>query len=173
VLLCGFGAFLQLHTTVINAEVTSELLHTNEEIIVQSDDGLGIITPKDIMELFASSPKEHVYVQITGVQDEQIEFKVKMDQAVTDFVQKVGKMLSNIEYLVVHVEKSHKQGTKQRYSMRARFKSPLGFFVANSWGWRPVDVIQDLFKKLEREVVRKHKKISDVSRARRQKRRYR
>lgn len=149
-----------------------ELLKSNEEVIVETDGSFGIITPKDVLELFAAVPKKQLYVQITGMHDESIEFKVKMDQALNEFVHKMGKMVDNIEYLVVHVEKMHKQGPKEKYSIRARFKAPFGFFVAHSWGWKPLDVIQDVFGTLEREVVKKHEKIKDAARMKRQKNRY-
>lgn len=149
-----------------------DLLRENEEVIVQTDEMFGVITPKDILELFASVSKKQLYVQITGMHDESVEFQVKMDQALSEFVKKMGRITENIEYLVVHVEKMHKQGARQKYSIRTRFKAPIGFFVAHSWGWRPLDVIQDVFKNLEREVVRKHEKSEDVRRMKRQKIRY-
>jgi CBS domain-containing protein len=149
-----------------------DLLRENEEVIVQTDEMFGVITPKDILELFASVSKKQLYVQITGMHDESVEFQVKMDQALSEFVKKMGRITENIEYLVVHVEKMHKQGARQKYSIRTRFKAPIGFFVAHSWGWRPLDVIQDVFKNLEREVVRKHEKSEDVRRMKRQKMRY-
>lgn len=136
-----------------------ELLKSNEEIVVKYDGGFGIVTPKDVIELFAAVPRKEVYVQITGMHDESIEFKVKMDIAVTEFVNKLAKIVRRVEYLVVHVEQMHKQGNKSKYSIRARFKSPEGFFVAHAWGWKPLDVIQEVFRNLEREVLHKHGKI--------------
>ncbi len=136
-----------------------ELLKTNEEVVVKYEDGIGIVTPKDIIELFAASPKKEVYVQITGMHDESIEFKVKMDMAVTEFVNKIAKIVKRVEYLVIHVEQMHKQGNKSKYSIRARFKSPEGFFVAHAWGWKPLDVIQEVFRNMEREVLHRHDRI--------------
>ena len=133
-----------------------DFLKSSEDVIVQTDDGFGVITAKDIIELFASMPKEQLYVQITGMHDESIEFKVKMDTALGEFVQKMGKSVDHIEYLVIHVDKMHKQGPKEKYSIRARFKTPLGLFIAHSWGWKPVDVVQEVFKTLEREVTNKY-----------------
>lgn len=149
-----------------------EMLKDSEEVIVETDGSFGVITHKDVMELFAAVPKKQLYVQITGMHDESIEFKATMDVAVTEFVQKIGRVAKNIEYLVVHVEKMHKQGPKEKYSIRVRFKSTDGFFVAHSWGWKPLDVIQDAFKNLEREVVSRHGKVKDLARDKRQKERY-
>jgi CBS domain-containing protein len=170
------GAIMRTAAAVSGDSMISDvisLLKSNEEVIVQTEGGFGIITPKDILELFAAVPKKQLYVQITGMHEESIEFQVKMDQALSEFVHKISRMVTEIEYLVVHVEKMHKQGTKQKYSIRARFKAPIGFFVVHSWGWKPLDVIQEVFRNLEQEVVKKHEKITDVARMRRQKTRYR
>ena len=136
------------------------LLRKNEEVVVKNGE-IGIIIPKDVMELLVKSKKEGTYVQITGMQDEDIAFKAKMDSAVQEFVQKYTRMTDNIEYLYAHVEKHHKQGKKQKYSIRLRFKVPFGFFVSHSWGWRPIDVIQDAFKNLEREIMKKYGKLQE------------
>ena len=146
-----------------------ELLKTNEEVLV-SNGSLKIVTHKDILELFTQASQKGVYVQITGMQDESIEFKAKMDISVMDFVKKMSKFDDKIEYLVVHIDKMHKQGPKEKYSIRARFKSHDGFFVAHAWGWKPIDVIQEMFSNLEREAMHKHSKIrSDIKKSQRMK----
>ncbi len=148
------------------------LLKEHEEVVVQHEGKIGVVTHRDILELFAQAPKKQVYVQITGMHDEGIEFKVMMDKAVDEFVQKMGKVIANIELLAVHVEKMHKQGARFKYSIRTRFRTPIGFFVAHAWGWKPLDVIQDVFKNLEREVMHKYGKMEDVRRHKRHKDRY-
>lgn len=168
------ASFMRTATVMDGSKTVSDaidLLCVNEEVIVKSDGTIGMITPKDILELFATGSKKQVYAQITGMHDESIEFKVKMDQAVTEFISKIGKISRNIEYLVVHVERMHKQGSKQKYSIRARFKSEFGFFVAHSWGWKPLDVIQEVFRNLEREVISRHGKLDTRARERRRKQR--
>ena len=70
-----------------------EMLKDNEEVVVQTEDSVGIITPRDVIELFAAVPKKQLYVQITGMHDESIEFRVKMDQALNEFVQKISRMV--------------------------------------------------------------------------------
>jgi len=155
-------------TSISNA---IDLLKENEEAVV-SNGIIGIITPKDIMELFASAPKKQLYVQITGMQKESIEFQVTMDKAVDEFVKKMGKMINNIEYFFIHVDKIEKGGRVDLYSIRVRFKVPFGFFVAHASGWKPLNVIQDVMRKLEREVLKKYGKMEDMRKRRRQRNRY-
>ncbi|MBI4153709.1 CBS domain-containing protein [Candidatus Woesearchaeota archaeon] len=143
-----------------------DLLRTNEEVIISNGD-TKIITHKDVMELFSQASQRGVYAQITGMHDESIEFKAKVDIAVTDFVKKMARIVNNIEYLVVHIDKMRKQGPKEKYSIRVRFKSAEGFFIAHSWGWKPIDVLQETFGDLEREVLHKHGKLKTDARKRR------
>ncbi len=143
-----------------------DLLKTNEEVIISNGD-TRIITHKDILELFAQAPQKGVYVQITGMHEESIEFKAKMDIAVSDFIKKFAKVVEGIEYMAVHIDKMHKQGPKEKYSIRVRFKSAEGFFIAHAWGWKPIDVLQEAFGDLEREVLHKHSKLKTDARKRR------
>ena len=144
-----------------------DILKASEDVIVQTEAGFGVITSKDILELFASVPKKQLYVQITGMHDESVEFKVKMGASLNEFVQKMGRMVDRIEYLVIHVEKMHKQGPKEKYSIRARFKTPLGLFISHAWGWKPLDAIQEVFKNLEREVTNKYGHVRAEAKKRR------
>lgn len=148
------------------------MLQSNEEIVTLNDGTIGMITPKDVLELFSFAPKKSVFVQITGMQNESIEFKVKMDYTMNEFVQKMGKMIDNIQYLYFHVNKIEKGGKRDEYFIRTRFKTPLGLFVAHASGWQPVNVIQDVVGKLEREVMKKYGKMEDLRRMKRTKERY-
>jgi CBS domain-containing protein/ribosome-associated translation inhibitor RaiA len=134
------------------------LLEKNEELVVKSGE-IGIITPKDILGMFAKKQQKGVYVQITGMHDVPAEFASIMDSAIQDFVTKFTKISDKIEYLMVHVDKMHKQGPKQKYSVRVRVKAPFGMFVSHAWGWKSNDVIQEAFNKLEREFLKKYEQI--------------
>jgi CBS domain-containing protein/ribosome-associated translation inhibitor RaiA len=149
-----------------------DTLRTKEEIVVQNNGQIGLVTPRDMLEMCVASPKKQVYVQITGMHDENIEFKARMDTEVSKFVQKMDRSVGHIEYLVLHVEKMHKQGTRQKYSLRARFKTSAGLFVAHSWSWKPLDVIDDVFKTLEREVDHVYGKREEMKKRKGQKERY-
>ncbi len=128
-----------------------KLLQRNEQVIMENGKTC-IITPKDIIELFLSAPTKRVYVQVTGMQEEGMEFQSEMDSITTKFVQKVGKSFRDIQGLIVHVETYHKQGPKSKYSIRARLITENGIFISHSLGWNPIDAIQEAFKKLENEI---------------------
>ncbi|MBI4018235.1 MAG: CBS domain-containing protein [Candidatus Aenigmarchaeota archaeon] len=148
-------------------EKALELLQKNEEVIITNGD-IGIITPKDILELLVSGPKKQVYVQITGLHGESSEVVAGLDEATTRFVQKIGRMIDGIQYLFVHVERQNDHGggdRKIRYVMRARIGTPLGLFVSHSMGWKPLDVAQDVLGKLEREIMKSYGKMQKHQRA--------
>lgn len=148
-------------------EKALELLQNNEEVIVLNGD-MKIITPKDVLELLVPKQQKGVYVQITGLHGESGELIAGMDEATTRFVKKIGKMIDNVQFLFVHVEKHNEHGgsdTRVKYSMRARISTPLGLFVAKSWGWRPIDVIQETLNKLEREIMKSHERVQEHQRA--------
>jgi CBS domain-containing protein len=134
------------------------LLEKYEELVVKNGE-VGIITPKDVLELLVKTKKKGVYVQITGMQDESSEFQAVMDKTVQDFVQKYGKMSDKMEYLAIHVERMQKQGPQQKYSVRVRMKVPFGLFVAHAWGWQSMTVVQEAFSKMEKEFMRKYEQI--------------
>ncbi|MFA4819984.1 MAG: CBS domain-containing protein [Candidatus Aenigmatarchaeota archaeon] len=137
-----------------------------EEAIV-SNGSVKIITPKDILELIVSRPATETHVQIIGLDDENPQFKLKTQQAVDDFMKKMDKMVERIQYLFVHVEKSHKGGARQEYSIRARFGTPMGMFVAKAEGWNPATVAQELMNNLEKEVIKKcGKRRTDIKKRR-------
>lgn len=127
-----------------------KILQNNEQVIIE-DGGVGIVTPKDIMELFLSKPAKQVYVQVTGMPDD-IELQGFIDSTTTKFVQKMGKSFRDIQGLFVHVEIHQKQGNKSKYSIRTRFITEDGIFVSHSSGWSPSDVVQDAFENLEKET---------------------
>jgi CBS domain-containing protein len=133
------------------------LLQKYEEVIIQNGNTC-IVTPKDILEMIVSKPKKGVYVQITGMQQESAEFQARTDKTVEEFVQKMGRMIKNIDYLFIHVERMTKGG-KVKYSIRIRFMTPVGMFISHAWGWHPIDVMQASFNKLQKEIMKKHGKM--------------
>ncbi len=132
-----------------------DTLVKSEEVFLQ-DDEIKIITPKDLLELLIEKPKRGAYVQITNLGDEAISVTAKIDKITDTFIKKTASLLQNIEFLFIHIERHQKQGKKIKYSVRARFSTNLGLFVAHDWGWDLVSTMQSTLSNLEREVIKKH-----------------
>jgi len=141
-----------------------KLLSENEEVIVLGKEYLGIITPKNLLELMISQPKKGVFVQITNIHDESNEAKSMVDRAVNEFLKKIGRMFDAVEYLFIYIEKHKKQGEKVKYTVSTRFSTPVGMFVSKSWDYNLVSATQDALDNLEREAKKKCEKHIEETR---------
>jgi CBS domain-containing protein/ribosome-associated translation inhibitor RaiA len=139
-------------------------LQANEELIVKNGD-IGIITPKDVLTVITRKEQKGIPVQLIGLGNEGIEFRAKMDLLLQKTTDKFSKMFDGIEYIIVHTENMQKQGPKKKYSVRVRIKTPFGHFVSHAWGWKPVDVLQDAFDNIERELMKKYEKLRSHEKA--------
>ncbi|MBI2076714.1 MAG: CBS domain-containing protein [Candidatus Aenigmarchaeota archaeon] len=147
-------------------EKVAELLFKNEEVFVEDNGRICVITPKDLVELVASS-KAGAYVQITNLKGEDPLVVAKMQEKAAELVKKIGHM-ANIQSFVIHIDK-HEKGGKPRYDIRARFLSSYGMFVSKSSGWDLVSITQDAIDNLEREVLKRHDRVAHHERAKKSK----
>ncbi|RLJ03099.1 MAG: hypothetical protein DRP11_01705 [Candidatus Aenigmatarchaeota archaeon] len=151
------------NNTPLNEVVELMSKHPTASVVVTLDGGpVGIITPKDIIELIASRKKEEgVYVQITDM-PELDEFTLeKMYEIIETGVQKVGRVYGSAEYLFVHIKEHQKEGAKTKYSVRVRFMTPVGMFISRGMSWDILEAVGDALDRLERIVIESHKKFLD------------
>ena len=155
-----------MHTpAVISKDATlgdaiAQLAKFEEAFIL--DEGVKIVTPKDVLELMASAPTKQVHVDVIGMRDESPQLAAKIDSEVNSFAQKMGKMIENIQYVFLHVEKYDKGGKKPLYSVRARFGTPIGMFVARAEDRDPITAVQRVLEDLEKEINRKSGRARDA-----------
>ncbi len=141
----------------ISAKEALKLLTENEEVFIQ-DSVPYVLTPKDLLEVMARSKEKGIYVQITNLHNEDSFTQAKIDSATTKFVQKIGGIMSDIQSLIVHIERHEKQGKKTRYDIRARLLTHFGLKVSHSQGWDAVTAIQEALDNLETEIMKKYGK---------------
>ncbi|MCD6557988.1 MAG: CBS domain-containing protein [Candidatus Aenigmarchaeota archaeon] len=132
-----------------------------EVIIMQEDVPVGIITAKDILELMRFKPSKEIYVEITGLRGEEEQIKLDIDNEIKRFVQKFSRMLKNLEYLFIHVEKLRESGKRKYFDVRTRFKTPLGMFVSRAGSWDLLEAVGKALDRLEKEVKKKYDKIAE------------
>lgn len=142
----------------IPAREILKLLTENEEVFIQ-DSVPHVLTPKDLLEVITRSKEKGVYVQITNLHNEDSFTQAKIDSATTKFVQKIGGIMSDIQSLIVHIERHEKQGKKTRYDIRARLLTHFGLKVSHSQGWDAVTAIQEALDNLETEILKKYGKV--------------
>lgn len=135
------------------SEVLS-LLHKHEEVVVENG-SLGVITPKDVLRLLAR-PKKLGYLQITGLKDESSLDVYKVHQVASVALRRISAV-TEVQPLKIILERTHKQGRKEWYEVRAQLPTQLGTFVStNAQGWDFASVAQDAMDNLEREFWKKY-----------------
>ncbi len=134
----------------------AKLLESEEEVFTMNAVP-HVITQKDVIELLLAREQRGVYVQVTNLHGEDSFTQAKIDSMTTEFVKKVGKMIPDIQSLMIHIEKDRKGG-KTRYSVRTRLFP--GIFVSHYWDWDLVIAMQIALDKLEKEIVKEHGKMT-------------
>jgi CBS domain-containing protein len=140
---------------------------TDGVIVVENNNPIGIVTEKDLLEVYISSlNKKGVYYQISGITDEDDFIVSTIDRMIRDTLQKMSKIF-NPQFFFLHVKKYDKTG-KIKYSIRTRFRTDKGIFVSKSYAWDLRDAVNESLDKLERimikEVETKRDKRQDMLR---------
>lgn len=132
-------------------------------LITKEDKPVGIVTPKDILEIIISLEEvEGVYVQITGLKKVENFFdREKIDKMIKNFIQKIGKIYKEIEYMFVHIKTYQESGKDKRYSIRTRILIPLGLYVSKSSEWNAIASVNEALNKLEKQILKDHEKHKD------------
>jgi len=134
---------------------------TDGVIVAENDFPIGVITEKDLLEVYVSSlSKKGVYYQISGLADEDDFIVSTVDRMIKDTIQKMSKLL-NPQFFFLHVKRYDKSG-KVKYSIRTRFRTDKGIFISKSYAWDLRDAVNEALDKLERIIM----KYIDVKRDR-------
>jgi len=126
---------------------------TDGVIVVGNDFPIGIITEKDLLEVYVSGlKKKGVYYQISGLADEDDFIVSTVDRMIKDTIQKMSKLL-NPQFFFLHVKRYDKNG-KVKYSIRTRFRTDKGIFISKSYAWDLRDAVNEALGKLERIIMK-------------------
>jgi len=127
---------------------------TDGVIVVENDFPVGVITEKDLLEVYVSSlRKRGVYYQIIGLADEDDFVVETVDRMVRDTIQKMSKIFKP-QFFFLHVKRYDKKG-KIKYSIRTRFRTDRGIFISKSHAWDLRDAVNDALTKLEKIMFKK------------------
>ena len=140
---------------------------TDGVIVVENNSPIGIVTEKDLLEVYISSlNKKGVFYQISGITDEDDFIVSTIDRMIRDTLQKMSKIF-NPQFFFLHVKKYDKKG-KIKYSIRTRFRTDKGIFISKAYAWDLRDAVNESLDKLERimikEVETKRDKRQDMLR---------
>lgn len=151
-----------------NAKVSDiiRLLKEHEEVIVVEEKTkgwtkinkpIGIVTPKDILELLLIKEREKPTIQLINIFEFDETVRDDINREVERFLEKVERLFE-IESIFLYFD-CYKRGGRVKHSIRARMKTNVGLFVAHAWNWEVMKCLQNVLSKLEREVKKKHEKL--------------
>ncbi len=127
--------------------------------LVALDDGdiKGIVTQVDLVETIASfRESDHVYVQISGLEEEPETFDVMYDilqKYLTKFAKVVKPLVMN-----VHVVTHQKEGEEVKYSIRLRLQTDHGMFYTKEYDWNIMKALDEALDNMRGNIFKEKDK---------------
>lgn len=137
---------------------------SGEIIYMNNKQPEAILTVKDLINFVKSlKASDTVFVQLVGVDSD--EAKTSMHEKIrTQLTGALGRKLDRAEELTVHVKKSDKDGTRQRYELNVKLHSEYGIITVNEEGWELLDILDEALDSLNAQVRKKKEKQEDRNR---------
>lgn len=147
------------------AQVANIMINKNQETVVVEDRGkfLGLITPRDILRL-VGKPVSGIYINISGMHDEDDFIKTIVDEEIRTELTKLGKVV-NVHYLTMNVKK-YGQGRRVKYAVHGKLVANKGMFFSEGVAWDLTKATKLALKKIEREVLKKTGKEENAAHGR-------
>lgn len=121
--------------------------------VVDKDKVKGIITKYDILEMIASVRKrDMVYMQISGLEEEDRLSLDVMEREIQTGLQKVSKITRPMLF-TMHVAKYNGTGSTAKYSLNARLHTEYSTYTVNAVDWNLMKATIDMMSKIERQVT--------------------
>ncbi len=139
------------------SEIASLMTRKKTSGIVITEDRFpkGIVTIKDLLEVFVSQQKkEGIYYQIIGLADEDDFIVSTINRMIRGKVQKMSRIYKP-DFFFLHV-KRYETGLKSKvkYSVRARIRTNKGVFMSKSWAWDLRTAVDETLDNLEKIILK-------------------
>jgi CBS domain-containing protein/ribosome-associated translation inhibitor RaiA len=135
--------------------VIENFKEAEEIIIVGEGRPIGIVTPKDVLELTLPKMTEPT-IHIAHLDSD--EARREIEEQMTRFLKKIQGKLENIRLVTIYADK-HKT---HKYSVRARIITTKGVVAAKAVGYDPLTACKELVSRLDRKIRSEHsQKIKD------------
>jgi len=124
---------------------------------------IGIISQRDVIEaVMRKGKQEGVFVQITGLDVEDMEPYMVIYDMVEAFLKKINRFKEfKPQLLTFHVEEHHLTGKEVKYSVRARLTTDKKLFFARSYDWNMYRAFKDVLEILERNVKKERERLME------------
>jgi ribosome-associated translation inhibitor RaiA len=117
-------------------------------LITEKKKPLGIITPLDLIELIVRMIKrESLYVQITGLDEEDTEYYDDMYDLIEKYMKKINK-IQRTRLFALHVTQYHDKSLVKEYELRARLSTDKHLFYAQGEGWNLMMALDEVLDTL-------------------------
>jgi CBS domain-containing protein/ribosome-associated translation inhibitor RaiA len=123
----------------------------NEEVIIVGDGRpMGIVTPKDVLELILPKESSEPLIHKAHLEDGQDRAEIQAQLA--RFLKKIQGKLGDVRSVVVYADK-HKT---RKYSIRTRLITSRGVIDAKAVGYDPLSASKELIARLDRRIKSEH-----------------
>ncbi|MEO9296247.1 MAG: CBS domain-containing protein [Nitrososphaera sp.] len=128
----------------------AEHFKKSEEVVVVGDGRpMGIVTPKDALELILPKKGEPA-IHMAHLEDAQE--RMEIEEQLSKFLKKIQGKLGDIQSVVVYADK-HKT---RKYSVRCRLITARGVINAKAVGYDPTSAAKELIARLDRQIKSEH-----------------
>ncbi len=137
-------------------------------IIVDKNKPIGIVTTRDILELYITNKEEGelIPIQYSGLEGDEDEFVMEtVDRMVQDTVEKIHSIYP-VQYFHIHFKTHKREGERKLYSVRARIMTDKGVFISKAHDWDIRDAVGQAMDKLEKIVIKHKEKEATTHRPR-------
>lgn len=131
-------------------ELKEHLKDHEEVVVVGNKRPIGVITPKDVLELLLPKHGGHTFMHISDPESE--DDRNEIERNMIKFLKKIEGRLENIQLVTVYVDK-HKT---RKYSIRARIMTNNSIIDAKAVAYDPISATKEIVAKLERRMKSAH-----------------
>lgn len=134
-------------------------------VFVTEDNRLvGVVSQADLMEQILSlKPSEGVYVQITGMNEEDPDVYNVLYELIGKSMKRIDK-IQPPRVFTVHVSTYHAEGMRSKHSLVGRLTTTRKMYYASATDWDLYKTMDTVLESLEKNVKREHEKMLDLRR---------
>jgi len=137
--------------------------------VEESGNLVGVISQADLMEQIISlKEKEGVYVQITGLDEQDPDVLDTLYEQIEKSMNRVNKIKRHQpRVFTVHIAKHRIEGFRAKYSIQARLTTDHGMYYAKASEWSLYKTMDMTLDSMEKTVKKEHERDIELKKSRR------
>ena len=147
---------------VIDVVRLMEKYDIDNVLVTEEKKPIGIITSLDLIELLVRvQEREALYVQITGLDEEDAEYYDEMYDLIRKYMSKINRF-AKTRIFNLHVVQYHDKSFVKEYELRARLSTDKQMFYAQGEGWNLIKALDEVLEAFERMVTKEKERRVDA-----------